>query len=90
MDRAEIIISGKVQGVWFRDYVKRSAIGLDLKGWVKNNPDGTVGAEVEGEKKAIEELIELIKIGSPMSRVDNVSVEWSQTNNKFQDFKILR
>ena len=90
MDRAEIIVSGKVQGVWFRDYVKRSAIGLDLKGWVKNNPDGTVAAEVVGDRHVIEELIELIKIGSPLSKVDNVSVERSQTNNKFQDFKILR
>lgn len=90
MDRAEIIVSGKVRGVWFRDYVKRSAIGLDLNGWVKNNPNGTVVAEVEGDKIVIEELIELIRIGSPMSRVDNVSVDWSQASNKFLDFTILR
>ena len=90
MDSAEIIVSGKVQGVWFRDYVKRSAIGLDLKGWVKNNPDGTVAAKIVGYKQVIEELIKLIKIGSPLSKVENVSAEWSKTNNKFQDFKIIR
>lgn len=90
MQHAELQVSGKVQGVWFRDYVKRSAIRLDLKGWVKNNSDGTVAAEVEGDKKVIVELIELVKIGSPLSRVDTVSVEWSKAIKKFQDFKILR
>ena len=90
MERATIIVQGRVQGVWFRDYVKRSAIGLDLKGWVKNNSDGTVGAEVEGEKDVVEDLIELIKIGSPMSRVDDVLVEWIEAENTFQEFKIIR
>ena len=90
MQHAELLVSGKVQGVWFRDYVKRSAVGLDLKGWVKNNADGTVSVKVEGEKKIVEDLIELIKIGSRMSRVDNVSVEWSKADNKYQDFKIIR
>ena len=90
MDCAEIIASGKVQGVWFRDYVKRSAVGLNLKGWVKNNLDGTVTVEVEGEKKVIEELIELVRIGSPMSRVDSVSVNWFVTSNNYQEFKIIR
>jgi len=90
MERASIIVQGKVQGVWFRDYVKRSAIGLDLKGWVRNNPDGTVDVEVEGEKEVIEDLIELIKIGPPMSRVQDVSVEWKKELQKYDLFKLIR
>ncbi|MCJ7802034.1 MAG: acylphosphatase, partial [Candidatus Marinimicrobia bacterium] len=44
MKSAEILVTGKVQGVWFRDFVKKNANVLNLNGWVKNNPDGTVGA----------------------------------------------
>lgn len=90
MECATIKVQGKVQGVWFRDYVKRCAIRLDIKGWVKNNIDGTVGAEVEGKKEIIEDLIELIKIGSPMSRVDNVSVEWKKELQNYELFIIIR
>ena len=90
MKFAEILVIGKVQGVWFRDFVKKNATILNLNGWVKNNPDGTVSAEIEGEELIINGLIEQIKIGSLLSKVDNVKVSWQPFENKFNSFKIIR
>jgi len=90
MKYAEILVIGKVQGVWFRDYLKRKAISLKLIGWVKNNPDGSVSAAVEGEEEIINQLIDKIKIGSPLSKVEDVQVNWQTFENKFNSFKVLR
>ncbi|MFC1566180.1 acylphosphatase [Candidatus Neomarinimicrobiota bacterium] len=90
MKFAEILVTGKVQGVWFRDFVKKNANIQNLNGWVKNNPDGTVVAAIEGEKEIINKLIEQIKIGSLLSQVDDVKVSWQPFENKFNSFKIIR
>ena len=90
MKFAEILVTGKVQGVWFRDFVKKNAITLNLNGWVKNNPDGNVSAAIEGEESIINQIIEQIKIGSPLSKVNNVKVNWLPFENKFNSFKIIR
>ncbi len=90
MKYAEILVIGKVQGVWFRDYLKRKAISLKLNGWVKNNPDGSVSAAVEGEEEIINQLIDKIKIGSQLSKVEDVQVNWQTFENKFNSFKVLR
>ena len=90
MISAKINVNGKVQGVWFRDYVKRSAKELDLTGWVKNNSDGSVNVEVEGKKEIVKQLINKIRIGSPLSRVDNVTVDWQKFENKYNFFEIIR
>lgn len=89
MKFAEILVIGKVQGVWFRDFVKKNAVVLHLNGWVQNNPDGTVSAVVEGEEEIINRLIEKIKIGSPLSKVQDVKVKWQPFENKFNSFKII-
>jgi acylphosphatase len=90
MISAKIDVEGRVQGVWFRDYVRRSAEELGLKGWVKNNPDGSVSLEVEGDKKVINMLVEKINIGSPLSKVDRVNIEWFDFRDKYELFKIIR
>lgn len=90
MKYAEIIITGKVQGVWFRDFVRKAANNLELCGRVKNNPDGSVSAVVEGEEDVIGRLIDKIKIGSPLSKIEDVQVNWQPFENKFNSFKILR
>jgi len=90
MINSKLKVIGKVQGVWFRDYVRKSASKLYLNGWVKNEIDGSVIAEVEGEKPVIEKLIEKIKIGSPFSKVEKVDVEWIEFEEKYRSFKIIR
>ena len=65
-------VSGKVQGVWFRDSTRQEAIKLKVTGWVKNIPGGTVYLEAEGEENNLKSLERWIHIGSPHSRVDRV------------------
>ena len=90
MKSAQILVTGVVQGVWFRDFVKRNAISLKLNGWVKNNSDGSVNVSAEGEEEIINRLIDKIKIGSPLSKVDNIQIEWQPFKNKINSFKIIR
>ena len=90
MKFAEILVTGKVQGVWYRDFVKKNAIALFLSGWVKNNSDGTVSAAVQGEEEIINQLIDKLKIGPPLSKVEDVKVNWLLIENKFNSFKIRR
>jgi len=90
MKSAEILVTGKVQGVWFRDFVRKTAKKLELYGWVKNNPDSSVSVLVEGNNDAIKLLIDKIRIGSPMSKVEDVKINWLPYENKFNSFKIIR
>lgn len=86
--RARIRISGKVQGVFFRDHTQRCASTMGLSGWVRNLPDGRVEALVEGEKEDIESLEGELKNGPPLSRVENVQTEWEDYKGEFSDFRI--
>ena len=58
-------VSGKVQGVWFRDSTRQEAIKLKVTGWVKNIPGGTVYLEAEGEENNLKSLERWLHIGSP-------------------------
>lgn len=86
--RAHIFISGRVQGVFFRDNTKKKARELELTGWVRNLPDGKVEIIVEGEKEKIQELIKWAKDGPPLASVRNLRVEWQDWQGEFTDFDI--
>jgi acylphosphatase len=86
--RARIWISGKVQGVFYRDHTRRWASAMGLSGWVRNLPDGRVEALVEGEKESIESLVGQLKKGPPLSQVENVQTEWEDYKGEFFDFRI--
>lgn len=88
--RAHMIIEGIVQGVFFRKYMKENADRLNLKGWVKNNPDGTVEAIVEGEKEDIKELIKWALTGPPLASVKRICVEWMEYKDEFKSFQIIK
>ncbi|HEX68351.1 acylphosphatase [Candidatus Calescamantes bacterium] len=88
MVRAHLIISGIVQGVFFRSSMKRMADILKVKGWVKNRWDGKVEAVVEGEEEAVKKLIEWAHKGPPYARVDKVEVEWEDYTGEFDNFSI--
>lgn len=66
---------GRVQGVWFRGFIRKHATELGLKGWVRNRPDGTVEAEITGPRPAVEDLLRRSRKGPPAARVDEVVVE---------------
>jgi len=89
MKAVKVIIYGKVQGVGFRNFVFLNAKKLNIKGYVKNNPDGTVEAVFEGDEDNINKMIELCKKGPERARVDKIDIKEIEINN-YQDFKIIR
>jgi len=72
--RRRVIVHGFVQGVFFRDTVRRRAESTNVAGWVRNNRDGTVEAVFEGEKDAVERLVAFCRDGPRDARVDRVDV----------------
>ena len=69
-----VIVTGRVQGVGFRDWTRRAARQLSLKGWVRNRDDGTVEAHVEGDRDSLDRLSEMLKNGPPAASVADVTV----------------
>lgn len=86
--RAHVIISGKVQGVFFRAETRRAALAKGVNGWVKNQPDGTVEAVFEGPEEAVVSMLEWCKKGSPGSRVKDIDVSWDADQKAFSGFDI--
>lgn len=74
MIRRRVVVSGNVQGVFFRDTCRRTAEEHDVAGWVRNLPDGTVEAVFEGEPARVRALVEWAHHGPPTALVDAVSV----------------
>jgi acylphosphatase len=76
--RARVLVSGRVQGVFFRHSCAREAIAAGLRGSVRNLPDGDVEAVFQGPKAAVEQLISWCRTGPPAARVGSVTVEWEE------------
>jgi len=74
--RAQVRVTGRVQGVFFRQSTVEMARPLGVNGWVRNLPDGSVEALFEGEREAVERAIAWCRQGPPRAKVDNLSVEW--------------
>ncbi len=85
---ARIVVSGRVQGVFFRYTMCREAERRKVNGWVRNCRDGTVEAVVEGEKEAVESLISWCRQGPPGAVVRKVDVEWQEYRDEFHSFSI--
>lgn len=82
-------VYGRVQGVYFRYFVRNVAKGLGLKGYVRNLASGdTVEIQAEGEKRKLNELLGQLKIGPPRARVERVEVKWADYSGQFDDFSV--
>ena len=86
--RIECIVIGKVQGVFFRDFVKTKADASGLSGFVKNNPDGTVKVVAEGAEEKLKDFLALLKSGTEYSKVENIDVKWHSPTGEFSGFEI--
>jgi acylphosphatase len=73
---AHVFVSGRVQGVYFRDSTRRAAQRRGVDGWVRNLDDGRVEAVFEGPREPVETMVEWCHDGSERARVDDVTVEW--------------
>ncbi len=72
--RRRVVVHGLVQGVFFRDSVRRRASNSDVSGWVRNTGDGAVEGVFEGEREAVEALVAFCREGPRGARVDRVEV----------------
>ena len=86
--RVHVLISGKVQGVWFRESTKQKAEQLGVFGWIRNTSDGRVEAVFEGEKNKVDEMIEWCNNGSDQARVENIEVEEQDPTDILDSFNI--
>lgn len=89
MKTLKIFITGSVQGVYFRQFVKTKAEELKLKGFVRNMDDGRVEIVVEGRDEKVNEMLEACKKGAPQANVKEVQTQ-ELSNQGFDSFKILR
>lgn len=88
MISTKIIIRGIVQGVFFREHIKKLANLLDLKGYVKNNENGTVEIVINGLDENIEQLLNFCYTGPKNAKVEGVEIEKFGNNNEFENFEI--
>lgn len=89
VNRAHVIVSGKVQGVFFRVWTRSNAKELNLTGWVKNTEDGNVEAVLEGKDEDIKQMLERMKQGSHLSKVEKVESEFIEKQEEHTEFRIL-
>jgi len=90
MTRAELLISGRVQGVFYRASAQQEAQRLGVYGEIGNLPGGEVEAIVEGEQAAVEEFIAWCRRGPPAAVVENVRVRFSEPRGEFRTFRVTR
>ena len=87
--RVHILVSGKVQGVFFRQALKVIAKKNNVFGWVRNLPDKSVEAILEGDDKYVNQVIEWARIGPANSHVDDIEVSNEEFKNEFSTFEVL-
>jgi acylphosphatase len=86
--RAHLDIHGRVQGVWFRGSMQHEAERLGVAGWARNRPGGTVEAEVEGTRGAVDALIAWAHHGPRGARVTEVQVRWTEPRGERDEFAV--
>ncbi len=90
MKRAHVWVSGRVQGVFFRQSTENRARELGLGGWVRNLPDGRVEAVAEGDPDALSAWLAFCQVGPPAAQVENVEIQWEPPSGAFDGFETRR
>ena len=86
--QAHVFVSGRVQGVFFRQETREQATKLNVTGWVRNTYDDRVEAVFAGEKESVDRLIEFCRRGPLYAQVTSVEVVWEKFVGEFKDFRI--
>ena len=87
--RLRVVITGRVQGVFFRASTRDEARARGLAGWARNLPDGRVEALFEGDKRMLENMLIWCRKGPPYAYVDFVEEEWQSYQGDLTDFRIV-
>ena len=88
MVRVHVMISGKVQGVWFRASTQQKAETLGITGWVRNTREGNVEAVFEGTEDAVQQMVAWCHHGPPLSKVTHVVVQDEPASSTFDTFMV--
>ncbi len=86
--RLSLIVTGRVQGVFFRAATVQQARMLGIRGYVRNRLDGSVEIVAEGSRGRLERLLAWAQVGPPRARVDEVGTNWNAATGEFRDFEI--
>ncbi len=86
--RVHLRVYGRVQGVWFRATMKEVARHYGVTGWVRNVPDGSVEAVLEGPRKAVEEVVKWALRGPPAAKVEKLVAEIEPYRGEYSGFTI--
>jgi acylphosphatase len=87
--RIRILVTGKVQGVFFRQALKVMAKKNNIFGWVKNLKDGRVEAVLEGDEEQVSRLVEWSHGGPANARVEDVEIHYEKFSGEFSKFDVL-
>jgi acylphosphatase len=88
IQQARFVISGRVQGVWYRASTQERAVSLGLTGWVRNLPDGRVEVLAQGPIERVQALIDWCHAGPPLARVERIDADWSAPTERLEGFAI--
>ena len=86
--RVHVLVSGRVQGVFFRVGAQQKARQLGLTGWAHNTIDGKVEAICEGEKEHVEQFVVWCKEGTTFAKVEHCDVQFEDYKGEFNDFEV--
>ena len=85
---ARVVVSGRVQGVWFRGFTQRVASDEGVRGWVRNLPDRRVEAVLQGRRAAVERVVGFLREGPPGASVTDIAVSWEPPSEVHRGFHI--
>jgi acylphosphatase len=90
LKQAHIYIKGDIIGVGFRAWTKIQAKIVGVSGWVRNNEDGFVETVIQGDEDKVNVMVETLKQGPPVARVDDVEVIWIEPKEMLEGFEIKK
>ncbi|MFH1378748.1 MAG: acylphosphatase [bacterium] len=88
MKRYYIVFRGNVQGVGFRFFAQKEAQKLNLFGWIRNRPDGTVDMEIDGTETLLMNYINELKTKHPWANVSSADIKEKSISNPYNEFQI--
>ncbi len=86
--RAHVVVSGRVQGVWFRESTRQEAISRGISGWVRNLHDGRVEAVLEGDAVEVEKVVDFMRHGPKFASVTEARINYEEFRSEFETFLI--
>ncbi len=88
--RAHVLVSGTVQGVFFRESTRKMAEKMNVSGWIRNLPDGRVEALFEGDEENVKKILEWAKEGPPSAKVEDIGIHYEEYEGESRGFRVLQ